>query len=113
MLCWENKAGGTNTTVVSGKWGARYRTNASEIIGGETVLRFNKSNESVYETGIDIRANTTEDLTIFTTYRPRTTDVTDQGQAIWGNDNGAWDRFYYSLFAYNAGLGTDGVDDGL
>ncbi len=113
VFCWENKAGGSNATVVSGKGAAKYRSAAQEKISSSTTLRFNKSNETVYETGIDIRANTTEDITLFAVYRPRTNDTSDQGQAIWGNDDGSWDRFYYSLFSYNAGLGTDGVDDGL
>lgn len=113
VLCWENKAGGSNATVVSGKSGARYRSNSTELISGSTVLRFNKSNESVYGTGIDIRATTLEDISLFAVYRPRTNDTSDQGQGLWGNDDGSWDRFYYSLFDYNAGLGTDGIDDGL
>ncbi len=113
VLCWENKAEGSNATVVSGKSGARYRSIPTEKISSQTTLRFNKSNETVYGTGVDIRANTSEDITLFAVYRPRTTNTSDQGQALWGNDDGSWDRFYYSLFTESGSLGTDGIDDGL
>ncbi|MFK7920895.1 MAG: LamG-like jellyroll fold domain-containing protein, partial [Bacteroidia bacterium] len=40
-------------------------------------------------------------MTIFLVYKPKTaTNGQDYWQSPWGNDNGGWDRFYYSSFGH-------------
>ena len=114
--CWLDKSNNKiNATVFSGHSAAKFESSTGELINGKTKLRFNHTSSTIYETNLDIRATTLEDVSIFTVYRPKSTTKNSggSGQALWGNDDGNWDRFFYSLFDYSAGLGTDGVDDGL
>ena len=59
----------------------------------------------MYDTGIDARPSAMEDMTIFVVYRSISTPTVRE--AIWGIDNGAWDRMYYPHFdsaEYSRGL---------
>lgn len=94
---WSDKSGlGNNATVASGKNAGQY---ISDQINGKSVIRFNRIdnfNGSVYvANGADLRAGTNPDVTIFTVYTQRDRGTAPQ-EAVWGIDNGAWDRFFFT-----------------
>ncbi len=103
IMTWVDKSGNGNDAVVAtGKNGAILETDPFELINGKPVLKFNQVSQtmgSIYGTGIDVRASVMEDMTIFLVYKPKTAVTgSSNWQSPWGNDNGAWDRFYYSSF---------------
>jgi hypothetical protein len=112
VVCWHDKSGTNHDALVfSMESGALYHNSVGEMINGNSVLKFNRgvsvTDGSVYQVaGLDLRSGTTEDVTIVTVFRPRS--AVNQ-QALWGIDNGGFDRFAYS---YLAAFG-DGVDDGV
>lgn len=112
LTTWEDKSGFNNdASVLTGQSAGTFRSAGGEPINGNPVVRFTRTAHttgSVYTVpGVDIRAITHEDVTLFTVYRPKS--IPNPYHGIWGNDNGAWDRFY---LPYHSGFG-DGVDDGL
>lgn len=112
---WADKSGENNDAVVEVN-PATFNSDAANLINGNNTLKFDSVNGvegSVFKTPLDITRDATEDVTIFTVYRPRSTVLHGQGQAIWGNDNLHWDRFYYTLFEQDGSINTDNVDDGL
>ena len=92
---------------------ATYESDAGATINGNSVIRFDSGTSGlgdIYEVpGMDLRAITNQDLTIFTVYK--VTENTPNGfYGIWGNDNGAWDRFYMASANTFPGAGpTDGL----
>ncbi|MCX6044159.1 MAG: Ig-like domain-containing protein [Chloroflexi bacterium] len=115
LTAWIDKSGQShNATQLAGQNAGAFRSDPSELINGQPVVRFTRTdrlNGSVYEVpGVDLRAATLEDITIFTVYRPKSIpDGVGAAQGIWGVDNGNWDRFF---MPYHEGFG-DHVDDGL
>ncbi|MDB5230280.1 MAG: C-terminal target protein, partial [Chitinophagaceae bacterium] len=104
---WKDKSGlAHDATTLAGQNNVVFNTNQ---INGKAVVHFTRvddSHGSVLEAaGVDIRAGANSKITMFTVYKPATHDGSGQGQALWGNDNGAWDRFYYDSWA--------GTDDGI
>lgn len=109
---WEDKSGFNNdASVLTGQSAGTFRSGGGEPINGNPVVRFTRANHttgSVYTVpGVDIRATTHEDVTLFTVYRPKS--IPNPYHGIWGNDNGAWDRFF---LPYHSSFG-DAIDDGL
>ena len=92
---------------------ATYESDAGSTINGNSVIRFDSGTGGtgdIYDVpGMDIRAITNEDLTIFTVYK--ITENSPNGfYGIWGNDDGAWDRFYMASAGIFPGAGpTDGL----
>jgi hypothetical protein len=112
LTVWHDKSGGDrDATVAAGKNSGTYRTSGGTDFNNAPVVEFARSSGllgSIYQVaGVDIRAATMEDVTIFTVYKvgagvqPHT--------AIWGADNANWDRFFYPR---HTGFG-DFTDDGV
>jgi large repetitive protein len=97
LTVWKDKTGlGNDATVVAGKNAGVFYANQ---INGNPVVRFNRIdnfNGSMYvANGVDLRAGTNPDVTIFTVYKQGNRGTSPQ-EAIWGIDNGAWDRFFFT-----------------
>ncbi|PZF74920.1 LamG-like jellyroll fold domain-containing protein [Taibaiella soli] len=95
IATWKDKSGGNNNaTVFGGQVGGKVYANQ---INGKSVIRFTRVSQtsgSVYEVpNVDIRSVTMPAVTIFTVYK-QGAQSGDQG--VWGDDNGNWDRFYFS-----------------
>jgi hypothetical protein len=108
LAIWKDKSGlAHNATKYSGQNNITYLTNQ---INGKSVAHFTRVNDalgSVLEaTGVDIRATANPAITMFTVYK-QGTHVNDggQGQSLWGNDNGNWDRFFYNSWSFS----NDGI----
>ncbi len=110
VTSWKDKSGnGNHATVLTGKQPGQVYSNQ---INGKSVVRFSRiniTNGSGYTAnGVDIRAGANPDVTIFTVYKQG--EHYNQNQAIWGNDNGAWDRFFFSK--WSTGYTDGGVSFG-
>ena len=106
---WADRSpSGFEAVQIPGKNPATFVT--SDGINSQPTMRFTRVNDSLGSilriAGLDIRAVATEDVTVFSVYRPRSR-ATNNG--VWGVDNGNWDRFFLSYIPYFG----DGVDDGL
>lgn len=118
---WQDKSGSNNHAVlVSGQSPANYESDAGNLINGKPVLHFSRTNATngvAFESSLDIRAGTNNQITIFTVYKPTTLTVTGgggEGLSIWGNDNNNFDRFFYTLWTQSTfTFGADGIDDGV
>ena len=102
---WKDKSGaGHDATVATGKNSGVYYANQ---INGQPVVRFNRisnTSGSVYVVnGVDLRAKTNPDVTIITVYKQGSLGSTTQQNAVWGINNGAWDRSFYSHSANKNG----------
>ena len=94
---WIDKSGqGNNAIKFIGQ--GRVLSDAISAINSNSVVSL--ASNSVYNfPSVDIRPNATEDLTIITVYRQKSSGNT----GLWGNDNGNWDRFMYTKFDAIAG----------
>lgn len=108
---WYDRSGLNNHATVFGSQSAGV-LNTNQI-NGKPVVHFTRTSQtqgSVYEvTGVDIRATTLPAVTIFTVYRQ---GAQSGDQAVWGNDNGAWDRFFFSSWTSQVGANNGGVSRG-
>jgi hypothetical protein len=105
---WTDKSpNGNNASVLSGQGTPTY--SATSGINNGPAIRFTRTNDSsgtVFNVpGVDIRAGTRPDVTIFSVYRA-INPVNGQFFGVWGNDNGGWDRFAICC-------GYQGVDTGV
>ena len=88
-----------------------FQNGSTFLINNLPVLNFTRTNDTsgtvMIVSGIDIRATTLPDISVFVVYKPRraNNDATDI-LGVWGNDNGNWDRFFLAKFA---NLGDDGL----
>ena len=100
--------------MLSGHNGATYESSPSELVNGNPLLKFSLSGSGTVYTipGFDYDPVSTPETTIFTVYKPKSNSAVGAGQAIWGNDDGGWDRFFYSYWDASS-LGADGIDDGI
>lgn len=108
---WKDKSGlNHNATVFTGQNAGQLQYNQ---INGKPVVHFTRISQtsgSVYEVaGVDIRATTMPKVTIFTVYKQ---GAQNGDQAVWGNDNGNWDRFFFSSWTSFAGADNGGVSRG-
>lgn len=108
VTTWSDKSSnGNNATVLSGKNAPTY--SGTSGINGGPALRFTRVTDTVGAvlnvSGVDIRASQRPKVTIFAVYRA-INPVNGQLYGVWGQDNGAWDRF-----AICCGFG--GVDTGV
>ncbi|XZF16160.1 LamG-like jellyroll fold domain-containing protein [Chitinophagaceae bacterium MMS25-I14] len=108
---WKDKSGnGNDATVYAGQSGGAYHTNQ---INGKSVVAFTRTSQTVgcvYNVaGVDIRATAMPAVTIFTVYR-QGAQSGDQG--LWGDDNGNWDRFYFTSWTSNGSANNGGASLG-
>ncbi|WP_295233995.1 LamG-like jellyroll fold domain-containing protein [Sediminibacterium sp.] len=106
---WKDKSGNVKNAIsVPGQNPISFVPNS---INGQPVMRFNKVNStfgSVLQVpGVDLRAGSNPTVTMFTVYKQgvHPAGTGGAGHALWGNDNGAWDRFFYSSWNF--------TDDGI
>ncbi len=103
VATWHDKSGaGNDATILAGQQSATFKSDASSLVGGNPVLDFPGNAVYVFD-NIDIRASNMPEATIFTVYFH--TPGSPSTSALWGNDNGDWDRFVYTR--YNSA--TDGI----
>ncbi|TXT29994.1 MAG: hypothetical protein FD136_1751, partial [Chitinophagaceae bacterium] len=104
---WKDKSGyARNATSLNTLNPITYIPNE---INGNPVARFTRVNDVVGSAmqvaNMDIRSITNPEVTMFTVYKTGAKGSNGQGQALWGNDNGAWDRFFYNSWNFS--------DDGI
>lgn len=92
---WSDRSpNGNNATVLTGQGAPIY--SATSGINNGPAVRFTRyaddSGTVLYAPNVDIRAGIRPDVTIFAVYRA-INPVNGSLYGIWGNDNGAWDRF--------------------
>lgn len=108
LVIWKDKSGlAHNATTFSGQNNIAFVTNQ---INGKPVAHFTRVNDVLgsvlVATGVDIRAAANPAVTIFTVYKPGSHATGGgQGQALWGNDNGNRNRFFYTSW--------NSTDDGI
>lgn len=94
---WKDKSGnGLHTSPYTSGSGFTNPAFYNNQINGKGVIRFTRTSGvigSAYSSPMDIRAMTTPEITLFTVYKQGTRSG---DQAIWGCDNGGWDRFFFS-----------------
>ena len=106
ITTWKDRSGaGNDAIVLSGQNAGVLTTNQ---INGKATIKFIRTSStvgSVYNVpNVDIRAQNMPKTTIFTVYKQGAQTTPPADQAIWGCDNGAWDRFFFSSFpSYSAG----------
>ncbi|RYY98470.1 MAG: hypothetical protein EOO11_07980, partial [Chitinophagaceae bacterium] len=107
VTTWVDKSGNGSNAIATGTTNPVYRASA---IGWAGTIAFNRTQlvEAGFTVpGLDIRAAANPDVTIFTVYRQGSTPDLGQ-QAVWGNDNGGWDRFFFSRLNGNDGAVSRG-----
>lgn len=97
LSSWRDKSGFNRHTSISSS-GSGFTSPAyySNQINGKSVIRFTRTSRTVgagYLSALDIRAITNPNITILTVYKQGTHQ---EDQAVWGCDDGNWDRFFFS-----------------
>jgi len=115
LSTWKDKSGaGHDATVAAGKNAGTYQPNQ---INGLPVIHFNRTtneNGSVYVVeDLDLRAGTNPDVTIITVYKQGSLASSTQQSAVWGIDNGNWDRFFFAHTSEENGSLSVGPGNGL
>ena len=94
---WKDKSGNArHTSLLNAGSGFTSPAYYGNQINGMGVIRFTRTTGTVgsaYSSAMDIRAVTSPEITLFTVYKQGTRSG---DQAIWGCDNGGWDRFFFS-----------------
>lgn len=98
VTSWSDRSGnGNNARILSSQGSPTYRPSSN--INSVPAMRFVRSagnSGQVFEVpGVDIRATTRPDVTIFAVYRA-SNPVSGELFGVWGQDNGSWDRFFIS-----------------
>ena len=111
VTSWTDRSGrGNNARILSGQGSPSYRT-ASDMnsMPAMSFTRTTNTSGTVFEVpGVDIRATSRSDVTIFSVYRPsNSTNGTLYG--VWGQDNGQWDRFFICCGYNGANNGVVGL----
>lgn len=96
VTSWSDKSGNSNNArILSGQGSPTYRPTSN--INSVPAMRFARSTNTsgqVFEVpGVDIRATSRADVTIFSVYRS-SNSVSGDLFGVWGQDNGQWDRFF-------------------
>jgi hypothetical protein len=108
---WQDVSGNNNdATVVLGQTSPTFQSDNANLINTQPVLNFTRTSDSsgtVLEvSNIDIRAITRPDVSIFVVYKTRRQAGDDADiLGVWGNDDGAWDRFFLAKFQYTGNNG--------
>ncbi len=107
---WKDKSGSANNALSMGTTQPTFKTGMINGLPSVTFTRLNSANSTLngtgfYVPGVDIRAATHPQVTIFTVYR-QSPNYANQQQAVWGDDNADWDRFFFTKFS-NPGAGAN------
>lgn len=110
---WRDKSGFNRHTSISSS-GSGFTSPAyySNQINGKGVIRFTRTTRTVgagYSSALDIRAITNPNITILTVYKQGTHQ---EDQAVWGCDDGGWDRFFFSSRAATPQTGSVSIGPG-
>lgn len=104
---WKDKSGNNrHTSLFNAGSGYTSPSYYSNQINGKAIIRFTRTSGvigSAYSAPLDIRAMTSPEITIFTVYKQGTRSG---DQAVWGCDNGGWDRFFFSSRATDFDMGS-------
>ena len=109
---WEDLSGNNNdATVVSNQTSPTFQNDSGNLINGQPIINFTRTSDSagsVFQVnGVDIRAMTNPDVSIFVVYKPRRASGDGaEINGVWGADTGGWDRFFLSKFQ---NFGDDGL----
>ncbi|MEY3606324.1 MAG: hypothetical protein RL289_504, partial [Actinomycetota bacterium] len=109
---WQDLSGNDNdATVMSGQTSPTFQNDSGNLINGQHIINFTRTSDSagsVFQVnGVDIRAMTNPDVSIFVVYKPRRVSGDDaEINGVWGADTGGWDRFFLSKFQ---NFGNDGL----
>ena len=100
-----------DATQVSGQTAPTFQNDSGNLINSQPVLNFTRTSDSagsVFQVdGVDIRAITNPDVSIFVVYKPRrASGDAAEVNGVWGADNEGWDRFFLSKFQ---NFGNDGL----
>jgi hypothetical protein len=102
---WVDLSSASNDAVLTGSTPATWQSSPTGFNGHPALLftRGSDTTGSIYRSAnLDIRPTTTPDLTVITLYLPT---ALSNFNAVWGSDNGNWDRFFITF--------GQGDDDGL
>jgi hypothetical protein len=109
---WEDLSSENHdATQVSGQTAPTFQNDSGNLINSQPVLNFTRTSNSagsVFQVdGVDIRAITNPDVSIFVVYKPRRISGDEaEINGVWGADDGGWDRFFLSKFQ---NFGNDGL----
>lgn len=107
---WEDLSTNTNqssrnndATRLTGQTAPTFQNDSGNLINSQPVLNFTRTSDSagsVFQVdGVDIRATTNPDVSIFVVYKPRRiSGDAAEINGVWGADNGGWDRFFLSKY---------------
>jgi len=107
LSSWKDKSGNNrHTSLLNAGSGYTSPSYYGNQINGKSIIRFTRTSGVIgsgYSAPLDIRAMTSPEITIFTVYKQGTRSG---DQAVWGCDNGAWDRFFFSSRATDFDMGS-------
>ena len=112
VTTWQDLSDNNNdATVMSGQTSPTFQNDSGNLINGQPIINFTRTSDSagsVFQVnGVDIRAMTNPDVSIFVVYKPRRVSGDDaEINGVWGADTGGWDRFFLSKFQ---NFGDDGL----
>ncbi len=105
VTTWQDKSVSNNDALtLGGQQSGTFESDAASTVNSQPVVRFPGNAVYVFN-GIDIRAITLPEITVFTVYKQG--NATNTG--LWGNDNGNWDRFIYTAFGGVNGIASQGT----
>jgi hypothetical protein len=128
VTTWEDLSGSNNdATSHNADRRPTFRSDSTFLINRQPVINFARdigaagtaadtNGARFIVDGIDIRAAVLEDVSIFVVYKPRRVDGDENDiLGVWGNDDGAWDRFFLAKFIQTVVNGevVNGLNDGL
>ncbi len=108
LSTWKDKSGaGHNATSFATNLPI-FKRNAINGLPSVTFTKLSITDGTGFTVpGVDIRAATTPKVTVFTVYR-QSSNFSSYQQAVWGDDDGEWDRFFFTKFNYTGAGPTDG-----
>ena len=97
IATWSDLSGNNNNATTSST-APTFESDALKLINGNPVVNFPNGRPL---RGIDIRATSVPNISIFAVYKVTASDNRD---GVWGNDDGGWDRFFLATWNGNNGI---------
>jgi hypothetical protein len=104
---WKDRSGNNDAIQNNATAQAKYLTTIEENPG---FPAFSFDGSDYYEVDLDISHTSYPNITVFVAYVGK--NLTYKQGALWGNDNGGWDRFYSFSSGVSNGSGWQTVSDG-